>query len=245
MATYEKAYPSRREILGAYRAERQMVVELVESMTDQEWDMPSLSAGWSIGEVAAHLTIGDGLPWSTGFSSVLRLSTVRGAERVQRKWAKRGRGFVLERLRCETASIVVRLAWGKWRLLSLAEIVIHAEDIRRPLEKPRPQLFNRDLAFPIIGVMGSRLREVNASGVLALQVDGESPVLLAVSPERRPRRLTEGAPDAVIKGSAIDLILRLSGRPANLEVEGAGAFAGAVREFCNSHSSRSRTAFWR
>ncbi len=48
---------SEAEIRAAVLAERREQVELYSSLTEEEWDVPSLCAGWRVREVLAHTTM--------------------------------------------------------------------------------------------------------------------------------------------------------------------------------------------
>ena len=128
---------NKEQLLGAYKAERRALAELVESLSSEEWLAESACEGWTIGEVAAHCTLGDGFPWEVARSIIREVGLAAGIERVQKRWAEEGISYVADRLRSDGVSIYMRWGFGKWRVLSLVELVIHSEDIRRPLERHR------------------------------------------------------------------------------------------------------------
>ena len=48
---------NRDAVWGAIDAERASLADLLDSLGEQEWEVPSLCAGWRIRDVAAHLTL--------------------------------------------------------------------------------------------------------------------------------------------------------------------------------------------
>ena len=131
--------------------------DLVESLSSKEWAADSDCEGWTIGEVAAHCTLGDGIPWSVARSVIGQVGLAAGIERMQRQWAAEGISFVAERLRSDKVSIYLRWGFGQWRVLSLIELVIHSEDIRRPLGRQRHRPLDPVLATTLLGPMGRRV----------------------------------------------------------------------------------------
>ncbi|WP_172383608.1 maleylpyruvate isomerase family mycothiol-dependent enzyme [Streptomyces sp. MNP-20] len=49
---------SEQLIRSAIAAERRDLADLLESLTPEQWDAPSLCAGWRVREVAAHMSLG-------------------------------------------------------------------------------------------------------------------------------------------------------------------------------------------
>ncbi|MCI3929077.1 maleylpyruvate isomerase family mycothiol-dependent enzyme [Streptomyces sp. AN091965] len=49
---------SEQRIRAAIAAERHELADLLESLTPEQWDAPSLCAGWRVREVAAHMSLG-------------------------------------------------------------------------------------------------------------------------------------------------------------------------------------------
>ncbi len=239
----------KEQLLAAYRAERRALAELVESLSSEEWLSESACEGWAIGEVAAHCTLGDGIPWSVARSVVREVGLAPGIERVQKLWAAEGISYVAGRLRSDEVSLYLRWGFGKWRVLSLVELVIHAEDVRRPLGRQRQRPLDSALASTFLGPMGRRVREIGVRGFVSLAPDGLPARTYEVKPGRGASLLPEKSEspeaDAVISGDPLKLILRLSGRPADLTVEGESDFADAAREFAGGRSENVGATFWR
>jgi uncharacterized protein (TIGR03083 family) len=119
-------------------AERAALVQDLASLDDAQWDVPSLCAGWSVHDVAAHL-VDTARTTRTGF--VLGLARARfdfdrqNAAGVVR-WRGRTPQETLDRLR----EVVTRTTTPPAPLASrIVEEVVHGEDVRRPLG-PAPRL---------------------------------------------------------------------------------------------------------
>ena len=98
------------QITNAYRAERRALAQLVGSLNEFHWGKESRAHGWTNGQVAAHLTLGDAVPWRVALSIAFNGSINIGIELLQKKWAALGRDYVLERIKKDEVSIYVR--WG-------------------------------------------------------------------------------------------------------------------------------------
>lgn len=115
--------------------ERADLVAFLGTLTEDEWNVPSLCEGWRVRDVAAHLLY-DSDPVhryligavATGFSqrraapqTVKRANRMTSAELVAALQRSVGRGLF--------ATIAPSVA--------LADVVIHHQDVRRPLGRPR------------------------------------------------------------------------------------------------------------
>jgi uncharacterized protein (TIGR03083 family) len=139
MTTDDRASAVPREELDALvRTERLATLELLESLDPQEWQTPSLCAGWTVRAVAAHLAWAPVTPpWAAlpelvraGFrvNVFVRDSAVR--------WSARPLEEILDRLR-ENAATGAR-PFGVPDPGPLSDAVVHGLDMRRPLGRPRP-----------------------------------------------------------------------------------------------------------
>ena len=131
------------------------------------------------------------------------------------------------------------------------ELVIHAEDIRRPLGRQRHRPLDPALAALLLEPMGRRVREIGVHGLVSLAPHGLPARTYEVKPGRGasliPEKPESPEPEAVISGDPLELILRLSGRPAKLTVEGdsESEFADATREFAGARSENVGSMYWR
>ncbi|GAA4910546.1 uncharacterized protein (TIGR03083 family) [Actinomycetospora succinea] len=119
-------------IFAATRVERAALVDDLAGLSDAQWATPSLCDRWTVEETVAHLTAAASIgPWRW-MRSVLgarfdfdlhndrRLAEHRGATPVE----------TLARFRAITDSTTS--TWGP-KQAWLGEVVVHGEDVRRPL----------------------------------------------------------------------------------------------------------------
>jgi len=177
-------------------AEREELLALLRTLSADDWTTPSLCAGWTVRDVVAHLL------WDT--------VTVRQYFWVAAQYwtPDRINGYYVDQARAlSTDELVVRFESvldGGWlsRLMTggmLADLVVHQQDIRRPLGRPRvieearllhtlnhpnrwvyPRRFMRGLRFIATDIDWSRGTgpEVRGTGeALALALAGRSVVL--------------------------------------------------------------------
>jgi uncharacterized protein (TIGR03083 family) len=195
-------------------AERHALVDDLSGLSDEQWRTPSLCAGWTVHDVAAHL-VGNASPISIP-GLVIAMARARfDFDRMNQADAARelgdGPAYTLRRLR-EVAGntdappfvpLVVRLV----------EEVVHGEDVRRPLgiahDYPLaavvPALEHQVRTKVSIG--GGRER---AAGVRLRATDAD--VAIGDGPE--------------VSGPAVSLLLAVSGRSeARADLAGPGLSA--------------------
>jgi len=126
------------ELAHLIRTERLAFVELLESLTHDQWLAPSLCTAWTVENVAAHLA------WAP-VAGVLEMAglCVRSGFRVNRmnadaavRWTARGRPAILEQLRTNAESGAKPM--GVPPVAALTDAVVHGLDVRVPLGLPRP-----------------------------------------------------------------------------------------------------------
>lgn len=176
------------------RAERQELLDLGLTLSPAEWDAPSLCAGWRVRDVLAHLCGND----HDFFGDIL---AVRGnLDAANALAVERRRAWPIGRLLDEWASLVpVHGAARLFAMLLIMDNWIHQEDIRRALDRPRPQHPER-VAWVL------RLARV------APYSRGKQLTLVATDLD-----LTLGRGPAVY-GAAADLIMAITGRRDQLAV---------------------------
>jgi uncharacterized protein (TIGR03083 family) len=126
----------RGALWAAAHSERAALAEDLAALDEGQWAQPSLCGRWTIEDVVAHLTAAASVGRVRWLSSVLgarfdfdvhndrRLAEHRGATPEQ----------TLERFRRVVTSTTAPSGHtGAW----LGEVVVHAQDIRRPLGLPR------------------------------------------------------------------------------------------------------------
>ncbi len=120
------------DLRSAIRVERAALADDLAKLDDAQWAAPSLCDGWTVQHVVAHLTAGASVGTLRWFTSVLgaRFDFDLHNERRLAEHLGDTPAETLERFRAivdsTTSAPGPAAAW-------LAEIVVHAEDIRRPL----------------------------------------------------------------------------------------------------------------
>lgn len=122
---------------GMLRAARLPLIELLASLHAVEWETPSLCAGWTVQEVAAHLawaSVDPPLPIVAGFLRA-RLDINRLNDQNARRWAQRGPTAIIGQLKAnaDSGAKPIGVPWPA----PVVDAVVHELDVRRPLGRPR------------------------------------------------------------------------------------------------------------
>ena len=125
------------EVWRAIDAERAGLAELLEDLTPGEWAAPSLCPDWRVRDVAAHLTLSH-MPPATAVLEVLRArgnydrmvhdSAVRQAALPCDEFPRRLRAMVGSRRKVPFVA----------PLVPLLDVLVHGQDIARPIGRHRP-----------------------------------------------------------------------------------------------------------
>jgi uncharacterized protein (TIGR03083 family) len=130
----------RDQVWQAIDGQRQRVADLLDSLPDGEWDQPSLCQGWTVRDVAAHLTLQQ-VGWGVGLGMMIRY---RGrVDRGIRESARdRAAALPTRRLIAEIRGMIGsrRHNAGVTHRETLIDILVHGQDIAIPL--------GRELAMP-------------------------------------------------------------------------------------------------
>ncbi|GEL19250.1 maleylpyruvate isomerase family mycothiol-dependent enzyme [Pseudonocardia asaccharolytica] len=121
----------------ALDAERAGIADLLASLTPVEWAHPSLCVGWTVREVAAHLTLA---PRTSVAAAAVEFVRARGSfDRMidaSARWhATRGTDQLVADLRGIVGSR--RLAPGQRLADALMDVLVHGQDIALPLGRRR------------------------------------------------------------------------------------------------------------
>ncbi|WP_433544588.1 maleylpyruvate isomerase family mycothiol-dependent enzyme (plasmid) [Streptomyces sp. CA-294286] len=203
-------------------AERAALIEDLAKLDDEQWRTPSLCAGWTVHDVAAHL-VDTARTTRLGFVAAMVRARFDFDRQNARGVARERAGSpqeTWERLR----EVATRTSTPPAPLdTRLVEEVVHGEDIRRPLGLTR--------AYPVEAV------------VRALRLQARTPATFGGAKERvaglrlvaTDTDLTlgeagppkgESADGSEVRGSALALLLAVCGRPVPpdaLSGPGAGA----------------------
>ncbi|MFD4460929.1 maleylpyruvate isomerase family mycothiol-dependent enzyme [Nocardia sp. NPDC058480] len=118
---------------GMLLDERAELVELLRGLSEQEWETPSLCVGWRVRDVVGHLLQDTLSPLS--YAAVVVKS--RGSvERTNNALAQSFSGLTTEQLVDKLDKESGRLSKYSPRLM-LSDLVVHHQDIRRPLARLR------------------------------------------------------------------------------------------------------------
>jgi uncharacterized protein (TIGR03083 family) len=193
---------TRLDVPAAVAAERLGLAALLDDLAPHEWDAPSLCAGWSVRHVVAHLTTATRWTVRRAVGGLLRhrgdLHGLFDAE-TRAVAAACAPAELVARLR-ETAHSLRRFP-GASETDQLVDVLVHVQDVVRPLGRPRtapvervlPALAHtRDNAF-----FGSRTR---LAGVRLVASDAD----------------WSAGTGAELRGPAGDLLLVATGRGAGL-----------------------------
>jgi len=119
-------------IWNAIDAHRLRTAEMLESLSDGDWRHPSLCEGWTVQDVAAHLTL-----QQVGIGDLVR-GAIRhpgGMNRMIREAAKRRAGLPRQQIVAEIHATVGsrRQNVGVTCQETLIDILVHSQDIAMPL----------------------------------------------------------------------------------------------------------------
>jgi uncharacterized protein (TIGR03083 family) len=193
-------------------AERGALIEDLAGLPDDLWAHPSLCAGWTVHDVAAHLV---------NNAKTTRLGIVRDMvrarfdfDRQNARGVERERGATPRATLARLRAVATRTSTPPAPLDSrLVEEVVHGEDIRRPLGIER--------AYPSEAVV----RSLRYQARTPVSLGGAKQLVATV----RLHALDEGVSigdGPEVSGSALSLLLAISGRTAALaELNGPGVSA--------------------
>jgi uncharacterized protein (TIGR03083 family) len=195
--------------------EREALAHELTSLDAARWATPSLCAGLSVREVLAHLTVSGAVPGRRWFAGVVRarFDFDKQAEHRLREQLGSSPEETLSRFRSTIGS---RTSPPLPRLALLGEMVVHGEDIRRPLGIVRD--------YPL----------ATLSALLHYYAGTD----LVVIAKKRVRGLRLEAVDSdvsigqgeLVRGSTLALIMAMTGRsPYCSELTGPGVALLAAR----------------
>jgi uncharacterized protein (TIGR03083 family) len=188
--------------------ERTSLADLLEDLTDEEWEQPSLCSAWRVRDVAAHLTLAH-LGWGPAVVELLRARG--GFNRMIRDTALRQARLPVEefplRLRAMVGSR--RKAPGVTPLEPMLDVIVHGQDLTVPLGRHRP--VPREAA----ATAATRAWEKNWPFRTRRRLHGLQLVATDTS-------WTAGS-GLPVHGPIADLLMVVTGRPVETRLTGAGA----------------------
>jgi uncharacterized protein (TIGR03083 family) len=119
-------------------AERRAVLALLEELRPEDWDAATLCAGWRVRDVVGHLTMATDTPISAAVVGLVRAGF--DVDRFLRQAAVRRGSAPVPALLAGWRRTVDRRRTppGGTAGQMLVEVVSHQQDVRRPLDRPRP-----------------------------------------------------------------------------------------------------------
>ncbi|SDC75749.1 TIGR03083 family protein [Geodermatophilus telluris] len=199
----------RQDVDARVHTERTRLLHVLDGLDEEQWDTPSLCAGWSVRDLVLHVL----MPYEVSTPRFLQmmLRARFDFDRAADRWATtdtRTPAEVVAGLR-ETAHRTFNVP-GAPVEAPLSHLVIHAQDVYRPLGVPSPT-DPENARVALEQLTSPRARRSLPPGIL----DG-----LAFSATDTDWRYGKGAP---VSGPATALLTTLSGRTAALpELAGAG-----------------------
>ena len=114
--------------------ERTDLVAFLRTLSDEDWETPSLCAGWRVRDVVGHLLY-DAVPASSYLGSAARL---RSADRINGHWVTKAKDISPPALADMLGSSAGRGLFATLApRIALADALVHHQDIRRPLGRER------------------------------------------------------------------------------------------------------------
>lgn len=128
---------ARVDIVGAARQDRVELLTLLEALEPREWEHPSLCAGWRIRDVVAHLLSFDDLSPTQSARLLVqgRMTFSRVNDRALERFSTATPAQLVDRLRRNPLPRGLTTGFGS--RIGLVDGLIHQQDIRRPLGRPR------------------------------------------------------------------------------------------------------------
>jgi len=198
-------------------AERAALAQDLAGLDDAQWNAGSLCTEFTVREVVAHLASGASLSTLRWMAGVIRYRFDFDAQNAYQQAQQLGadHGETLERFRRTVASTTkppVPVA------AMLGEVVVHGEDIRRPLR------IRRDYPIATLTYVAEYYHRSNMTVPSKRRTQG---LRLSATDGPFSGGAQNGAP---VSGTTLALIMAMAGRSAyNAELagEGAGVLAGA------------------
>ena len=207
-------------------SQRASVADLLDDLSPEEWETPSLCDAWRVRDVAAHLTQAhmgyrDGVVAAIraggSFNRMIRDSALRIGPLPDEEYGRRIRAMVGSRRRAPFVSPIE----------PLTDVLVHGQDIAVPLGRerpipPAPAAVSARRAWAMSFPFGARKR------LAGLQLRATDSDLV----------LGEGAP---VEGTTGDLLLLITGRTATAHrLSGAGAQRSPAANGRREESRRAR-----
>ncbi|WP_433323223.1 maleylpyruvate isomerase family mycothiol-dependent enzyme [Spirillospora sp. CA-294931] len=191
-----------QQILSWTEAERLDLADFLDTLDEHEWGVDSLCAGWTVHDVLAHLTLSTRTGLPAFVKGVIR---ARGsldrmeADAARRRAAEYTPAELIAQFRATAAS--PRRSPGSKPADPLVDVLVHGQDIARPLGRVREMPAERAAVA---------LERVWTSGFYGARKRLPGTRLIATDTD-----WTAGEGAKEVRGPAGELLLLSTGRPAD------------------------------
>jgi len=162
------------QLTSETQAERARLVSLLANLTPEQWDTPSLCAGWRVREVVAHIT----MPFRAKPLSLV--AGLAGAGFSFNRYADRdARSTAHEKSQAELVDLLRRNIANPWQppggrgAGALSHDVIHGLDVTEPLGLPAPPADRIALVLASGGARQLRYFGVDLEGQRLIATDAD------------------------------------------------------------------------
>lgn len=220
--------------MEAVRRQRETLCDLLESLSDQQWDAETMCEGWDAGDVVAHMLVRERDLWAAPGIVLPPLAALAEKRMASRK--RKGRAALIAALRKGPPRL---MAFGPLGRVQVGEDYIHAEDIRRGAAAdltgaeltPDDGTGDAEVDEILWGGIGRfaplTLKGLRAEGVVAM-TDGGRTRAYRVG-DGMARAAGDGKADVTLSGSAGELLLFVTGRKAHqVAIHGDQALVDAL-----------------
>lgn len=183
-------------------------------------DAPTLCAGWTTRDLAAHLVVRERRPDAA--VGIVAAPFHRYGERIRLAEARRSWADLVNRVRTGPPRWSPTRVDSIDRLANTTEFFVHHEDVRRSCEAWEPRSLDREL----ISDLTSAVRRMSKL------MTRKAPCGIVIEPNTSNRIVAKsGEPSVTLRGDIGEIVLFLFGRQAHtrLEIDGPDDLVEAVR----------------
>ncbi|MFM8382014.1 MAG: TIGR03085 family metal-binding protein [Actinomycetota bacterium] len=187
------------------RTERNLICDL---FTDYGPDAPTLCAGWTTRDLAAHIAVRERRPDAAAGILIERLSSY--GDRVRTRTAGGDWARLVDTIRNGPPRLSPMRLTPVDRVANTVEFFVHVEDVRRARADWQPRTLDADLERQLLYMLtrGARLLARSAPCGLVLHPTGHQPI-----------RAKKGEPAVTVTGDVGELVLFMYGRQAHTRVD--------------------------
>lgn len=128
--------PNAADVMTLAMQERGDFADFLETLTPQQWEVPSLCVGWTVRDVVAHVISYEELGWAGILKRFARGGFIPSrAQEIGVREYSRSRQELIDLLRAHQRPRGLTAMRGG--MIALVDGMIHQQDIRRPLGIPR------------------------------------------------------------------------------------------------------------